>query len=206
LGTIEVTIRGESAPLRIEIGAERAPGRRVWRAGGQAFESVSTLGDLLARPASEWRSRNWTRFENWRIEKARFEDPAGAFELARRDGEWLRDGKRIPFTAASDLLAALTAARAERLAELPAAAAGAAPPVAPRLTVTISDADGNEELLTLYESRDPAAAVVPARTRGREVEILLARDLVTELEQKVAAVRAAEPVAEEAPAPAPPAI
>ncbi len=193
LGTIELTIRGESAPLRIEIGAERAPGRRVWRAGGQAFESVSTLGDLLARPASEWRSRNWTRFENWRIEKARFEDPAGAFELARRDGEWLRDGKRIPFAAASDLLAALTAARAERLAELPAAAADAAPPVAPRLTVTLSDADGNEELLTLYESRDPAAAVVPARTRGREVEILLARDLVTELEQKVAAVRAAAP-------------
>ncbi len=29
-------------------------------------------------------------------------------ELVRSDGEWLRDGKKIPFTAASDFLAALT--------------------------------------------------------------------------------------------------
>ena len=58
--------------------------------------------------------------------------------------------------------------------------------------MTLSDADGNEELLTLYESRDPAAAV-PARTRGREVELLLPRDLVTELEKRVSAVRAAAP-------------
>lgn len=189
-GAIELTIAGEAAPLRIEIGAERLAGRRIWRAGGQAFETASTLADVLARPASEWRSRDWTRFENWRIEKVRVEEPAGGFELVRSDGEWLRDGRKIPFAAATDLLAALTSARAQSLVDRPAGDSAATPP--PRLAVTLSDADGNEELLTLYESRDPAAAV-PARTRGREVELLLPRDLVTELEKRVAAVRTAAP-------------
>ena len=82
-------------------------------------------------------------------------------------------------------------AQSERLVERPTGEATPSPP--PRLAVTLSDAHGNEELLTLYASRDPAAAVVPARTRGREVEILLPRDLVTELEKKVSAVRAAAP-------------
>ena len=64
------------------------------------------------------------------------------------DGEWLRDGKKIPFTAASDLLEALTAAKAERLVERRRRSAPPAP-APPRLTVTLSDADGNEEVLTL---------------------------------------------------------
>lgn len=208
-GTIELTIAGESAPLRIEIGTERAPGRRIWRAGGQAFESASTLGDVLARPVSEWRSRNWTRFENWRIEKVRVEEPVGAFELVRSDGEWLRDGKEIPFAAASDLLAALTSATAEQLAEPPATAAGGASPpapvapmapTAPRLTVTLSDADGNEEVLTLLAGGESGAGLIPARTRGRDVTLLMSPGWVGELERKVAAVRAAEPVADSAPA------
>ena len=131
-GTVELTIAGESAPLRIEIGGETAAGKRVWRAGGQVFESASVLAAVVARPAGEWRSRNWTRFENWRIEKARVEEAAGTFELARSDGEWLRDGRKIPFAAASDLLAALTAAKADSLVEgAPASPAPAAPP-APR--------------------------------------------------------------------------
>jgi hypothetical protein len=174
------------------VGGETAAGKRVWRAAGQTFESASALAAVLTRPAAEWRSRNWTRFENWRIEKARVEEPAGAFELARSQGEWLRDGKKIPFSAASDLLAALTSAKAERLVE---GAAAGSPPVAPRLTVTLADADGNEEILTLAAVPD-SVAEVPARTGGRDVTLLLPRALVDELEKKIAAVRAAEPLAE----------
>ncbi len=191
-GSLELTIAGESAPLRLEVGGETAGGKRVWRAAGQIFESASALAAVLTRPAAEWRSRNWTRFENWRIEKARVEEPAGAFELARSEGEWLRDGRKIPFTAASDLLAALTSAKAERLVE---GAAAGSPPVAPRLTVTLADADGNEEILTLAAVPD-SVAEVPARTGGRDVTLLLPRALVDELEKKIAAVRAAEPLAE----------
>lgn len=192
-GTVELTIAGESAPLRIEVGGATSSGKRVWRAGDQVFESTSVLAEVVTRPAGEWRSRNWTRFENWRIEKARVEEAAGTFELVRSDGEWLRDGKKIPFTAASDFLAALTAVKADSLVEEAKPESAKAPPAPPKLAVTLSDADGNEELLTLYASRDPAAAVVPARTRGREVELLLPRDQVTELEKKVSAVRAAAP-------------
>lgn len=197
-GALEVTIAGESSPLRIEIGGEAAAGKRFWRAGSQVFESASALAAAVARPAADWRSRNWTRFENWRIEKARVEEAAGAFELARSEGEWLRDGKKIPFVAASDLLAALTAAKADSLIE---GAAPASAATAPRLTVTLSDADGNEERLTLLSSGDAGAPTVSARTGGREVTLLLPRSLVEELEKKIAAARSAEPVAVESPAP-----
>ncbi len=184
-GIIEVTIRGEPEPLRIEVGGATESGSRVWRAGGQAFESGSPLAATLARPAGEWRSRNWTRFENWRIEKARIEDAAGTIELLRQDGKWLRDGQEVPFTAASDLLQALTAAKASWLVE------GVAPAGPVQLTVTLADADGNEERLTLFAPGDPAATEWTARTAGRELSLLLPRDLVEDLERKIAAVRAA---------------
>ncbi|MEO8198724.1 MAG: DUF4340 domain-containing protein [Thermoanaerobaculia bacterium] len=199
-GAFDLTISGEAAPLRIEVGGETAAGKRVWRAGNQVFESASALAAVVGRAAGDWRSRNWTRFENWRIEKARIEEADGAFELVRSDGEWLRDGKKIPFPVASDLLAALTSAKADSLVEGAAPATAATPP---RLTVTISDADGNEEILTLPPGADPAAAEVPARTAGRDVTLLLPRSLVTELERKIAAVRAATAVAETTAAPEP---
>ena len=192
-GILDLTIAGEAAPLRIEIGGETASGKRVWRADNQVFESASTLAAVVARPADDWRSQDWTRFENWRIEKARVEEAAGAFELTRSGGEWLRDGQKIPFPAASDLLAALTAAKADRLV---AGSAPAAATVPPRLTVTLSDADGNEEILTLPAGGDTAASEVAARTGGRDLTLLLPRALVNELEAKIAAARTAEPIPE----------
>ena len=190
-GVIELTIAGRPETMRIEIGGERTPGKRVWRAGSQVFESASKLSLVVARPALEWRSRNWTRFENWRIEKVRVEEAAGAFELVRSDGEWLRDGKKIPFTAASDLLYALTAAKADVLVESPAPEAAGTP--RPTLTLTLSDADGNEEMLTLHPGSPQG---VPARTRGRGVTLMLAPGLVDDLDAKISAVRAAEPIAD----------
>ena len=193
VGALELGISGESAPVRIEIGGVQESGKRVWRVGDQAFESSSTLADVVGRKAIDWRSRNWTRFENWRIEKARIEEAAGTFELARSDGEWLRDGQKIPFAEASDLLYALTSAKADSLTEEPSKTTASAPSP-PRLTVTLSDADGNEEVLTLQDRGDPAAAEVSARTRGRGVTLHLARNMVEGLEAKIAAVRNAQPV------------
>jgi hypothetical protein len=192
-GALELTLAGEAEPLRIEVGGEIATGKRIWRAGGQAFESASTLAATVARPAGDWRSRNWTRFENWRIEKARIEAPAGAFELVRSDGEWLRDGAKIPFTAASDLLYALTSAKAEGLAEKDAPVSSGPP----RLTVTLSDADGNEERLTLLAGSG-AGGTVSARTSGRDLTLLLPQSWASDLEAKVAAVRTAVPAPEAA--------
>jgi len=196
-GVVEMAIAGDKEPQRIEIGAERAPGKRLFRAGDQVFESASRLSDDLSRPAAAWRSRSWTRFENWRIERVRVEEAAGALELVRSDGEWFRNGKKIAFTAASDLLYALTAAKAETLVELPAAESTGAPPTpTPALTVTLSDADGNEEVLTLEAATGEAVA---ARTRGRNVILLLPRKATDELATRIAAVRAAEPLAAETP-------
>ncbi|MEO7796052.1 MAG: DUF4340 domain-containing protein [Thermoanaerobaculia bacterium] len=205
-GKLVLTISGEAAPFELEVGSETAGGKRVWRAAGQLFESASTLAAVVARPAAAWRSRNWTRFENWRIEKARVEGTGGAFELVRSEGEWLRDGQKIPFPVASDLLAAITSLQAESLVEGSAEAS----PSPPRLAITLSDADGNEERLTLLAGPNEAATV-PARTAGRDVTLLLPRSLVVELEAKISAARAAAAVADGVPpvgaqpAPAPPA-
>lgn len=187
-GRIELTLAGGAAPLVIEVGGETAAGKRLLRAGGQAFESASPLAATLSRPAAEWRSRNWTRFENWRIEKARVEEAAGSFELVRHEGEWLRDGQKIPFTAASDLLFALTSAKAESLVEGPLPTASPLP----RLSFTLSDADGNEERLTLMPT-EAGATSAAARTAGREVTLMLAQSTIDELTAKVAAVRAVAP-------------
>ena len=194
-GAFDVTIAGEPAPLRIEVGGETAAGKRVWRAGGQVFESASALAAAVARPASEWRSRNWTRFENWRIEKARIEEPAGAFELARSEASGCGTARR---SRSRRRATCWRRDRGEGGAPRRRCRAGhcGAPP---RLAVTLSDADGNEERLTLLAAADPAAAEVPARTSGREVTLLLPRSLVEELEKKVDAARLAEPVGEPPP-------
>ena len=77
-----------------------------------------------------------------------------------------------------------------------AGAAPAAATVPPRLTVTLSDADGNEEILTLPAGGETAASEVAARTGGRDLTLLLPRALVNELEAKIAAARTAEPIPE----------
>jgi len=187
LGTIELAIEGRAELQRIELGGERA-GRRLMRSGGQAFEATTGLAAALARPAVEWRSRHWTRFENWRIERVRVEDAVGSLDLERKDGDWLRDGQRIPFTVASDLLYAVTSAKADRLEEDAADAAVAGKPT---LTLRLIDADGGEETLTLHPA---VGGAVPARTSGRAVTLHLPESVAAEIGSKLGALRAATPL------------
>ncbi len=187
LGTIDLVIAERAEPQRIEVGGERA-GRRLMRSGGQAFEVTSELAAALGRPAVEWRSRHWTRFENWRIERVRVEDAVGSLDLERKDGDWLRDGQRVPFTVASDLLYAVTSAKADRLEE---DGDGAAVAGKPTLTLRLIDADGGEETLTLHPA---VAGAVPARTSGRAVTLHLPASVAAEITSKLGALRAAVPL------------
>jgi hypothetical protein len=189
-GTIELRVAGEESPLMIELGGgEPMPGKRIARAAGQAFVATTKLLDSVTRPAAAWRSRLWTRFESWRIERLTVEDAVGKLLLERKDGNWLRDGKEIPFSAASDLLYAVSSAKADSLRDDPAGAISAGKPV---LTLTLADADGKEETLTLHA---PESGLSPARASGRDVTLLLPASAVAEVTSKLGALRAAQPAA-----------
>jgi hypothetical protein len=186
-GRLELALKGETAPYVVELGAEVAgTDRRYVRAGGQAFEAQTRLAEAVTRAAEAWRSRRWTSFESWKVERLKLDDAQGALELARSSGDWLRDGVKVPYTEVGDLLYAITSARADRVA------AGAGAMTKPELTLVLADADGGEETLTLHAA---TAEGVPARTSGRDVELSLPAAAADELRAKLAALRAAPAVA-----------
>jgi len=198
-GRLELALRGRTAPWVIELGAGTgAEGVLYARADGQAVEARTRLGEALARPAGEWRSRSWSGFDSWRAERVRITDAGGKLELVRDQGDWRRDGKKISYTEVGDLLYALTSARAERVAS--GAESAAYPAAGPSVTAVLADANGAEETLTLYPPRT-GETLAPARVSGREVVLLLPAKAVEELRARIAAVRAAAPL--EAPAAAP---
>jgi len=188
-GRIELALEGKTDPYVIQVGAEiPETERRYLRAGGQPFEAQTRLADAVTREAEAWRSRRWTSFDSWRVERLRVSDGDGGFELARSSGEWLRDGVKVPYTEVGDLLYAITSARADRIEATPAAATDQ-----PARTLILSDADGVEETLTVYAA---AADGVPARVSGRDVRLFLAQSAADEVDAKIAAVREAKAVEE----------
>ena len=200
-GRLELALRGRTEPWVLELGLETPDtGTRWARADGQAVEARTGLAAALERAPGDWRSRSWSGFDSWRAERLRIEDGNGRLELVRADGDWARDGEKISYSDVGDLIFAITSARAERV--VPPAEAAAYPAAAPELTVTLADAGGAEEVLTLNRPR-AGEELVPARAAGRGVVLLLPRRAVDELETRIAAVRASKPVA--APAAAPPA-
>ena len=184
----------------------RAAPRRTWsrsapnrRPPGSAT-CASTV--RLLKPAPPWPSRSSARprsggrargraSKSGGRERVRIEEQAGKLELARSGGDWLRDGAKLPYAEPSDLLYALTSARAERVVS--GAATAGYPTAGPELTAVLADGQGAEETLTLYAERD---GQFPARVSGREVVLLLPATAVAELRAKLAAVRATKPLDE----------
>ncbi|MCZ7650182.1 MAG: DUF4340 domain-containing protein [Thermoanaerobaculia bacterium] len=194
-GAIEAHLAGAAEPFRVELAtAGSAPGRLRARVDGQEVEIAPRLAEAVARDPGAWRSLAWSALDSWQVDAVAIEDAAGRTELARRDGEWLRDGAKIAYGPAGDLLYRLAGLRAERLAAPPEAAALAG--AAPRLTLELTGPEGSRERLRLFPERD---GLCPAESEGREAVLLLAASAAAELEEKLAAVRAA-PLAEEPPA------
>ncbi len=193
-GRIELSLAGRTAPFVVELGAEtQQGGDRYLRADGQSMEAKTKLAEAITRPVADWRSKAWTSFDSWKVERIRVSDAEGKLELARSSGDWLRDGKKIPYTDVGDLLYAITSARADQV--LSGAAAQATPAGSPRLTIIFSDANGGEETLTLGNTTGDH---VPARVSGRDVVLMLPAKTATDVEAKVAAVRLAKPAEEAA--------
>lgn len=189
-GVIEVVLKGQSAPLSIELGAPTAEGSlsHYARVGGQLVEIDADLAPFLGKAPDAWRSLAWSGFDSWAVDQATIEDPQGKVEVVRDSGEWKRDGVEIPYTPVGDLLSAIADARAERMA-LPGASSvlGARAP----LTITLKGRDDKSETLGLYPAIDGDS---PATVSGRQAVLLLPAKTVEDLHAKITAVRAAEPV------------
>lgn len=192
-GRIELGLEGQDAPFVLEVGAEaEAGGERYLRAGSTAFRARTNLVEALERGADAWRSKNWTSFDSFRIESLKIADATATTELVRSSGDWLRDGTKIGYAVAGDLLYAITSAKADRVVS--GAEAAAYPVESPALTVTVADGNGAEEVLTLHGAAPDGS--VAARASGREVVLLLPAAKVAEVREKLAAVRAAEAIPE----------
>ncbi len=203
-GVLEVVIRGEAEPFRLELGdtlpgadeeaaGEDAARTHYARVGGELVELKTRLAAELARPPAEWRSRAWTSYQVFEIEEARFEGSEGELVLRREEGDWLRGEERVPYTAASDVLYALTDAQAEEVISAAAATERGLPLGEPELRAVLTTKDGAEtlELFALHEG------FAAARSDGRDAVLVFSTERVDEVHSKLAELRSAEPLPEE---------
>ncbi|HSM14471.1 MAG TPA: DUF4340 domain-containing protein [Thermoanaerobaculia bacterium] len=187
-GRIELAVAGRTEPLVIDVGGElESPGTRALRVDGQAVAARVHLEEALARTAEQWRSPAWSQLDSWRVERIRIEDGEGTIELVRDAGDWKSEGRALPYAEAADLLHAITAARAERVRPDPDGRAGALE--RPELTVVLTAAEGAEETLTASLAGEDGT--VTARASGRDVALELSTGTWSDLESRIAALRAA---------------
>lgn len=201
---IEVTLKGSAAPVRIELGAQvtgeavpegQAAGETSYgrMAGGPVFEARTRLAESANRTPADWRALALSAFEVHQVESATVKDAQGPFNLTRAEPDWKRGDVTISYVPVSDLLFAVTGARAERLAN--AAEIKLGPPA---LTFLLKSKEAGEETITLHPPVTGGAGGVPARIGGRGVVLLLPANTLSEVRQKVADVRNAKPLGEEA--------
>jgi hypothetical protein len=194
---VEIAMKGQAAPLRIELGAPAAAAEAspeadmggalaYARAGGTVFETRTRLPESANRPPADWRALGLSGLEVHDVESATVREGNSTIELTRAGTDWKRGDTTISYLPVSDLLFALTDARAERL--LPPGSPGN-----PVLTATLKTKEAGEETLTLYPATPQG---VPAKASGRDVVLLLPADALQEIRQRVKAVREAKAVEE----------
>jgi hypothetical protein len=211
---LEAIVAGQSQPFRVELGASRPassaapqPGApestgslTYARVGPAWFETRSTLPETLARPPADWRSPLLSGLEVHQVDSAVVRDAKGTVTLTRSGTDWKRGAETISYLPVSDLLFAVTEAKADRLltpAEAGALGAGAGKPVA---SFELKGGQGGSETLTLYAPLAGATHGVPARAAGRDTVLLLPEAKLKDIRDRLDAVRAIKPLAPEKPA------
>ncbi len=184
---VEAVLEGEAEPFRVELGTAVAdqPERLYARVAGLTVEVGKALAEAVVGGAADWRSLAWASLEVFEVDRVEVTQAGAApLRLERIEGDWQRDGQKIDFSAASDLLYALTGVKADTVGESMALAE-------PQLRVVLEGAE-RSETLELFAPRDTGR---PARVTGREVVLWLDADGVAEVERRLSDLRAA-PVAE----------
>ena len=217
---VEIVRKGQSRPFRLALGvAETAstpplltpeppesdaePPARYARADGQLVTLRSAqLDEAVARGPQDWRSRAWSPFAVYEVDKVEVADGKGKLVLTRDEGDWKRGDAKIFYGPVSDFLGALSDAKAEQVID-PAQAQGltSGPPT---MTITLIGSGGKKQTLLLWPGRveGPAGAGAPAKSSGRDVTLMMSAGLPSEFAEKLAAVRKAEPL-KETPTPTP---
>ncbi|HVR98829.1 MAG TPA: DUF4340 domain-containing protein [Thermoanaerobaculia bacterium] len=197
---VDVAIRGK-APVRVELGSPVDPaapppdpnalnadtGEQLVHAriGKQVFETRTRLAETAARPAADWRALSLTSFDVYAVDSATVQDGQGRLALQRAGTDWKRGEETISYVAVSDLLFAVTGARADRLVP------GSLVPGKPVLTITLKPSQGSGETLSFFA---PGPAGVPVRANGRDVALLIPAAKLQEIQQGLAEVRKAKPL------------
>jgi Domain of unknown function (DUF4340) len=197
------------APGPPDSGAGSQPSTLTYaRASGTLFETRTPLAEAAARAPSSWRSPSLSGLEVHQIDAATVRAPgAPPVTLTRSGTDWKRNAATISYLPVSDLLFAVTDAKADRLLapdEARALAAALAGP--PLLAFDLKAGAAGNETLTLYPplpapagkaapGDTPATARVPARASGRDVVLLLPESKLKDIQDKLAAVRTAVPLA-----------
>ncbi len=188
VSVLEVVLRDRPEPFRVEVGSQVAADqtRRYARFATQAMEIKSDLADAMEWPFAEWRSLNWASLESYQVDTIRVTAGEDVLELERAGGKWKRGEEEISFAPVSDFLYAATDAKAERLLD-EYEAEGL--DLETQLVVELAGKDGEEEL-RLFQ---PALGGYPAQSADREAILLLPRQDVEELKEKLSEIRSAEP-------------
>ena len=212
---LEAVVAGQSEPFRVELGAshpasaagqqpgapESAAGSLTYaRVGSTWFETRSALAETLARPPVDWRSPLLSGLEVHQVDSVVVHEGRSAVTLSRSGTDWKRGTQTISYLPVSDLLFAVTEAKADRLltpAEAGALGAGAGQPA---LAFDLKGGQAGSETLTLYPPLAGATHGVPARASGRETVLLLPESKLKEIRDRLDAVHAAKPLPPEKPA------
>ncbi|HXT19256.1 MAG TPA: DUF4340 domain-containing protein, partial [Thermoanaerobaculia bacterium] len=205
---IEVVKKGQAKPFRLVLGAAKAGAEavpeptpsefgaaepktstRYARADGQLVTLGSSALDVaVARPPQEWRSRAWSSFAVYDVDKVEVKDGQGTLTLTRDEGDWKREqgskpggAVKIFYGTVSDFLSTVSDAKAERL--LDAASSAGIASGAPAMTITLTGSGGKKQTLTLWPGRveGPAGAGAPARSSGRDALLMMPAGLPADI-------------------------
>ncbi len=198
-GAVDVVFSDGTPPARVELGTavtgpaapEGQPAGELayGRVGDTVFQVRTRLGESVRRAPVDWRALQLSVFEVHDVDSATVRDGGAALQLTRSGTDWKRGDTLISYLPVSDLLFAVTGARAQRvLAPAEAAGAGLARPL---LTFELHGKEVGAETLTLYPA---AQGGVPARVSGRDVVLLLPADTLQQIQAKLKGVREAKAV------------
>lgn len=181
---LRVALTDRPQPIDIELRPREDDGELTVRYQDQVAVCKSDLLQRLEGAPSSWRSRSWTTLHVYDIHQATIRDARGSVVLSRTDGGWTRDGDEIPFESATDLLDAVTDAKADTVEP-----AGNEAIAADKATITIQLqplGGAAEQTLSLF-------ADGLATNSTRTVRLHMPHDLLGNLRTRLHDLRAAKP-------------